>query len=874
MFSLKRIRSLFRRTRMERELDAELGFHVEMQIGEYVRQGMSPDEARRTVRQLFGVVDRVKEDVRDTWLTRFFETVLQDVRYSARSLRRQPGYAAAVIVTMALGIGANSAIFSVVNAVVLRPLPYARGDDLMLLRQPRGPYDHVGFSILDIDDIKTRARTLDAVVEFHNMYFILLGGEEPARVSTGVVSWDYFDALGVTPAVGRTFTADDDRPDRPATLLLSHEYWQREFNGDPSIVGRVFEMNDRPHTVIGVLPDVPLYPQPNDVYMTRSACPFRMGPQGAQDRGGGMAGAIGRRRPGVPLDDVRADLAAVSDRLHAEFAGEYSPAARQLTATPLRREFSRNFESTLVILLGTSAFVLLIVCASVANLSVARTMRRERELSLRTSLGATRARLIRQLLTENVILSFAGGIAGLLIAFVGMDLLVGYAERFTTRAGEIRIDRTVLLFTLAVSLATGLLSGLLPALSRRFLFVPGLSRTNRSALPRRDLRRALIVAQIAASFVLLIGAGLMLRSLFKLTLVDPGFSSDHVLTLQIDMNFSKYADNRQRAAYLDRLLTSLQNIPAVTSVGASGNIPFLARPGGNLGRFVIERGPATTDEGAQRASLLIASEDYFRAMRIPLVDGRFFVRGDDLDAPHVVIVNQALARRYWPTGNAVGQRISGDGSDWHTIVGVVADVRQQLSAAPVEEIYAPMRQTPYVSTHWTIRSADAPETLAPMVRKAVYSVDPDQPIHQMRPLNDVRTASLAPPRLTATLIGLFAALALVITASGIAGVIAFSVSQRTHEFGLRVALGARRGDVVSLVVGEGVRLALAGLAIGVVGALVVGGLLSTTLFGVEPTDTITYVAVSLVLLSVAGLACLLPALRAASINPMQALRVA
>jgi predicted permease len=871
---LKRLRSLFRRRRMERELDAELRFHVDMQVAEYVRQGMSPDEARRTVRQLFGVVDRVKDDVRDTWLTRFVETLCQDARYSLRSLGKQRGYAAAVIVTMALGIGANSAVFSVVNAVVLQPLPYARGDDLLLLRQPRGQFDHVGFSLDDIADLKARVRSFDAVVEYHDMYFILLGGEEPARVSTGVVSWDYFEALGIAPHLGRTFAADDDRPESPAALVISYEYWQRAFHGDASVVGRVFQMNDRPHTVVGVLPNVPMYPQPNDVYMPRSACPFRMNPPtGGFRRGVGMGSAIARRRPGVSIEEAQADLASTSDRLHEEFARDYLPGTGRVTSVPLRREFSRNFESTLAILLSTAGFVLLIVCASVANLSVARTMRRERELTLRTSLGATRMRLVRQVLTENVMLSIAGGAAGLLLAAVAMDLLVGYAERFTLRAGEIRIDRSVFLFTLGVSLATGLLSGILPTLSRRFLFVPGISRTNRSPLPRSDLRRALIVAQVAASFMLLVGAGLLLRSLIKLTLVDPGFSSDHVLTMQIDVNFSKYGDRFQRAEYLDRLLTRLREIPGVSKVGASGTIPFLEQSGGYMDRFVVENGSVSPDN-APPASLHIASEDYFRAMRIPLLDGRFFTADDNLSSPLVIIVNRTLAQRYWPNGNAVGQRISPDGRNWRTIVGVVADVRQRLAEAPVDEIYSPMRQAPYLSTHWIIRAAASPDELAPAVRQAVHSVDPDQPIEEMRPLDVVRAASLVPPRLTATLIGIFAGIALLITASGIAGVIAFSVTQRTHEFGLRVALGARRADVVTLVLSEGIRLALAGLAIGVVGALFLGGLLSTALFGVEPTDATTYVAVSSMLLIVAGLACLLPALRAASIDPMQALRVA
>ncbi len=299
-------------------------------------------------------VDHVKDDVRDTWLTRFLETLLQDARYSMRSLRKHRGYAAAVIVTMALGIGANTAIFSVVNAVVLQPLPYARGDDLVLLRQPSGRVDNVGFSIQDIDDISQRTRTLDAVVEFHSMHFILLGGEEPARVSTGVVSWNYFETLGVKPILGRTFRADDDRPDRPATLVLSHDYWKRVFDGDPSIVGRVFQMNDRAHTVIGVLPEVPMYPEPNDVYMPRSACPFRMQPHPGDGRGGGMAGALGRRRPDASFDDVAADLSAVSDRLHSEYPADYSSSAGALAASPLGREFNRNFESTLAILLSTA----------------------------------------------------------------------------------------------------------------------------------------------------------------------------------------------------------------------------------------------------------------------------------------------------------------------------------------------------------------------------------------------------------------------------------------------------------------------------------------------------------------------------------------
>jgi putative ABC transport system permease protein len=873
-FWLIRVRTFFRRARMERELDAELAFHLEMAAAEYVRRGMSPERARREARQIFGGVEHVKDDVRDTWLVRVGEALAQDVRDGVRGLAKNRGYAAAVILTMALGVGATSAIFSVVNAVVLRPLPYGRGSDLLLLRQARDGVDNTGFSLLDLDAIKAASATLDAVVEYHNMYFILLGGEEPARVAAGVVSWDYFDTLGITPVLGRTFRDADDRHGASPTLLLSFDYWQRAFGGDPTIVGRVLQMNDHPHTVIGVLPDVPLFPQPNDIYMPRSACPFRMNQDDASRRGSGMASAIGRLVPGATLADLRADLEQVTRTLRTADPAAYPAATgHRFEATPLRREFTRNFDSTLAVLLGTAAFVLLIVCASVTNLSVARTMRREQELTLRAALGAGRARLLRQLLTESVIVSVAGGLAGLIVAAVASELLVSYVSRYTLRATEIRIDRTVLSFTVGVSLVIGIVSGMLPALGVLTRHGgPGRRHTHGTRIVpgHAGIRRALIVAQVAASFMLLIGAGLTIRSLMKLTGVDPGFSTDHVLAMQLDMNFSKYTTDAQRAAFLDRVAMRLQQVPGVTAAGAVGALPFMQRTG-IPGSFRLAEPPANT-EPVQRATIRLASEDYFRAIGVSLREGRSFARTDDLDHDNVVIVNEALARRYWPTGAAVGQRLGDLNTEWFTIVGVVANFRQQLSVQPVDEIYVPMRQMPYVSTDWVLRATTSLDVLAPMVRDAIYDLDPDQPVHRLQPLTEIRSASLAPPRLTATLLGLFAALALVITAAGIAGVIAFSVNQRTQEFGVRVALGARRTDVVSMVVGEGVRLAAKGLAIGAAGALLLGGVLSTMLFGIGPTDSVTYAFVSLVLLLVAALACLIPALRAASVDPMRALR--
>jgi predicted permease len=516
--------------------------------------------------------------------------------------------------------------------------------------------------------------------------------------------------------------------------------------------------------------------------------------------------------------------------------------------------------------------VLLIVCASVTNLSLARTLRRDHELGLRTALGAGRARIIRQVVTESLILSLAGGVAGVVVAAVASELLSSYVARFTTRATEIRIDRTVLYYTLGVSLLVGVVSAVLPLLSRRGVDRFGARRT-RFITGHADMRRALIIAQVAASFMLLVGAGLTIRSLMKLTVVDPGFSPDQVLTLHIDMNFSKYWTDASRSAFLVRLESRLRQIPGVSSAGAVGALPFLER-GGINGRFLVEGRSASTEsnQSPARATIMLASEDYFRAIGVPLREGRFFTSDDDLGQQRVVIVNESLAQRHWPNQRAVGKRISDSGGEWYPIVGVVANFRQQLASPPVDEIYVPMRQMPYVTTNWVLRAATPLENLAPLVREAVYAVDADQPVHRLEPLTGLRTASLAPPRLTATLLGLFAALALVITAAGIGGVIAFSVNQRTQEFGVRVALGARRADVVSMVVGEGVRLAARGLAIGALGAVLLGGVLSTLLFGIGPTDAITYTVVSSVLLIVAALACLLPALRAASIDPMVALR--
>ena len=873
-----RLASLFRRSRRERELARELQFHLDMLTEQNVRSGMELEEARRAAFRAFGQLDRVKDDVRDTWLSRLWETIAQDVRYGVRNVRRAPGFTFIVVFTMSLGIGANTAIFSVVNGVLLRPLPFRGGERLVVLRQqqPAAGIEDMGFSYQEILDYR-QAKSLEGLVEFHNMWFILLGRSEPERVSTGVVSTNFFDVLGITPLHGRALHAADDAPGAPAVLLLSHGYWQKSFGGDPAVLGKVFQMNDRPHQVIGVLPPVPQYPLQVDVYMPTSACPFRSSRAALVNRNFRIVGtAFGRLMPGVTHDKAHADLSVVSSRLLQDHPKEYSKASGyHATVSPLQEEMTREFRRTLLVLLGTAVFVLLIVCASVANLMLARIVGRGREVAVRSALGASRARLVRQLLTESTIMAVAGGAIGLALAHWGVDLLVAYAEQFTPRATEIRIDTSVLLYTLGISVVTGVIFGSVPAMNGGLTGSPLVREGGRATQSPLAIRNWLIVVQVAASFMLLIGAGLTIRSLMKLQQVDPGFRTDNILTMRIDLNFTKY-QNERTAEFWQRVEERLKAIPGVIAAGGGGTFPL--NDGGSASGTILIKGrelPKTA--GTSRVDFLYATPDYFAAIGQPLLAGRTFTRGDNFSArqsKRAAIINRSMARRYWGNDDPVGHQISGNGGQtWATVVGVVADTRQQLREPVHDEVYLPIFQTGFLSTNWLVRTSVDPAVMRREIRSAIHALDPDQPVDNFRTLADVRSASLASPTLVATLLGLFGMLALVITATGIAGVIAFSVNQRTQEFGIRMALGARRTSVLSLVLRQGLALVLVGLAIGLGGALVLTRLLTTLLFGIQPTDGVTFAAVSMVLIAVAAIACLIPARRAATVDPIVALRV-
>jgi predicted permease len=869
-----RLLSLLRRDRLEQDLDRELAFHLDMLTEQNLRAGMPALEARRLALRHFGKVEGVKEAVRDTWLSRAAETLRQDVRYGVRNLRRNPGFGFVVVLTMALGIGANTAIFSVVNGVLLRPLPYADDQRLVVLHQqlPLAGGDDLGFSYKELQDYRTQAPSLEGVAEFHEMWFILLGRPEPQRVSTGVVSANFFAVLGLKPLLGRDFVAGDEHPGAPAVLMLSHRYWQEAFGGDPRVVGRVFQMNDRPHQVVGVLPAAMQYPSDVDVYMPTSACPFRSSPETIARRDSRMSQAFARVRTGVSVEAARVEIADVAARMHRDHPQIYPANLEFRTQViPLREELTRSFRTTLLVLLGTATLILLIVCASVANLTLARLVQREREMAVRAALGATRRRLLRQLLTESTVLALFGGVAGLVIAFSGVDLLAAFAERFTQRAADIRIDRAVLLYTLAVSLATGLIFGSVPALVARFSPAPPLREGSRTTHASHTVRSSLIVVQVAVSFMLLVGAGLTIRTLFELQQVDPGYRTDSIMTMRVDLDFTKYDDAQyERAPFWETLEDRLRAIPGVVSVGGAGTFPLNDR--GPFSRSIVIEGhepPA----GAPRpqVDVRIVSPDYFTTLGQPLLSGRVFSRRDRFGEPPVIIVSRRMAEHYWPGDDAIGRRV-GDGEDWFTVVGVVADARQQLHQSPGDEIYVPMFQSGQLSSNWLVRTSLDPPAIIRQVRDTLRLLDPGQPVDQFRTLAEIRLASLESPRLTATLLGLFAALALVITAAGIAGVIAFSVNQRTQEFGIRRALGAGRATVLRLVLREGLQLVLVGLAIGAAGAMLLARVMTTLLFGVEPTDALTFVSVAMMLVAVALVACFVPAHRAASVDPMIALR--
>jgi putative ABC transport system permease protein len=821
----------------------------------------------------------------------FIESLRQDIRYGVRVLLRNRSFTLMAVITLALGIGANTAIFSVIYGVLLRPLPYRDGRQLVILHQRAklAGVEDMNFSVKEFHDFKEQNQTLESMVEHHSMNFILYGRSEPERVQTAVVSSNFFDVLGVRPLFGRTFVPDDEKPGADAVLVLSYKYWQQSHGGDPKIVGRVFQMNNRSHVVIGVLPDVPQYPSENDVYMPTTQCPFRSSQAIIDNRNARLLTVFGRLKSGVQLEQAQADLNTTANNLQAAYPETY-PKSEGYAAQVVRLEddLTERARPTLMILLATAGLVLLIACANVANLSLARVLQREREVAMRTALGASRGRLIRQLLTESTLLSLTGGVLGLVLAAWGLPMLAAFAARFTNRTGEIKVDLSVLLFTLVVSVGTGLGFGLLPALSfsrdsKQNLAAVLKEGTRSASAGKNRVRGLLVIVQVAVSFMLLITAGLMLQSLIKLQQVNGGFNPEKVLVMRLSPNWSKYnvigaqaATTANYVAYFRQVLDKVKQQPGIQSVALSSTYPLNAQgivAGPNNITIQLEGRPLTEGQLAPKIDPQAVTPDYFRTIGAPLIKGRMFTDADNEKAPQVAIINDTAARHRWGGEDAVGKRISFDnGQTWVTIVGVVSDVKNYgLEREPTEEIYVPVEQGPF-ARFLIVKTMSDPLSVSRLMRDAVHQVDQDTAVDQVKTLEQVRDDSVASPRLTAWLLSLFGGLALMITAAGICGVMVLSVTQRTREIGIRMALGATRGSVLAMVMRQGMSLVMFGLMAGIIGALLLNRLLASLLFSTPTADPTTFAAASFLLIAVAGVACFIPARRATGINPILALR--
>ena len=806
------------------------------------------------------------------------ETFLQDVRYAARTLGRSRGYTIVAVLTLALGIGANTAIFSVIHGVLLKDLPFANGDRVVRLKQPvaLGQIDDAGFSVQEVAELRAKTRSLDAVVEYHSMSFNLLRRGEPQRVQTGVVSANYFDALGVRPLLGRTFRPGEDQPGATPVLVLSYRFWRERLGGDTAIIGKTVEMTDRLHTVVGVLPPLPAFPNENDVFMPVSSCPFRTSEAWLTRRTIRALTVFAVARQGLTLDALRSDLQSVASQMHAEHAESY-PTARGfgMGAESLLEELSGPARQTLVLLLATSAFVLLIACANVANLTLVRLVHRRAEFVVRAALGAGTRRLARQLLTESVLVAGAGAVVGVALAAGLLRFLVPYAARFTPRAFEIGLDAPVLLFTLAVSVVVGLVAGTLPLLAVTRDLASGLRARGdggRARTGRGRAERTLVIAQVAVSVVLLAAAGLAVRSMIELNRVDAGYKPEQVLSLRVTPSRERYTRAEDRLAVTNRILEAIREQPGVSSVALAAAVPLGADGRMSHGMLIQGRAIGPNDVPPQ-AEMQIVTGEYFRTIGVPMLKGRTFDEHDRIGVEEVAVVSRSLAERYWRNADPIGARISPDGGDtWLRVVGIAGDVRDHaLDQDPVDVFYVSFNQTPFAG-NILVRSTVDPGVLAKRATAAVHAIDPDMPVDAVRTLLDIKLDSLAPRRLTASLLTLFGLLALLIAAAGIGGVLAFSVSQRTREIGVRLALGAQRGEVLGLVLRQGGTMIGTGLVLGTTGAIWLARFMQSLVFGIGARDPLTLAGVCLTLTAVGVVASLGPARRATAVDPVIALR--
>jgi putative ABC transport system permease protein len=812
-------------------------------------------------------------------------TLAQDLRYGLRMLARSPGLTVTAALALALGIGANTAIFSVVDAVLLRPLPYDDPDRLVMVwnRYPKMNLQRAAVSGPDFVERRDENHVFEQVAAFIDGNLNLTSAGEPERLRAVRASASLFPLLGVRPALGRTFLTEEDRPGSSQVAVVSHGLWTRRFGSDPRLVGRPLTLNGTPHTVVGILSAGDSFPDPSvDVWVPIALTAEQVDPS---RRGNEYIGMIARLKSGVTLEQAQADMDLITRRALSQapqVAKDFFESnGWGAFLSPLREEVVGGARPALLALLGAVGCVLLIACANVSNLLLARATSRKREIAIRTALGAGRTRLVRQLLTESLLLAVLGGGLGLLLAVWGVDLLAALRPENLPRVEEIGLDLRVLTFTGLLSLAAGIVFGLAPALhASRPDLNESLKEGGRasSAGPGHSrLRGLLVVSQIALALVLLVGAGLMIRSFWLLQRVDPGFRPEGLLTMNISLSTSKYPKPEQRVAFFQQLRQRLAALPGVEAVAATSLLPLAG--GTSTASFFAEGQRPGPGESSPLANVRLATPDYFRTMGIPLKRGREFT-DQDTRAPNVVVVDEGMVRRFWRGQDPIGRRLTftetPTEADWMTVVGIAGEVKHSgLDGHDYAHIYGPHALTAFLVPEGmfvVVRTRSDPDGQVAAVRRAVAAMDPEQPIFAVRTMRAYVEDAVAQPRFRTALLALFAAVALVLAAVGIYGVMAYAVTQRTHEIGIRMALGAMQRDVLRMVVGQGLRLALGGVAVGVAGALALTRILSSLLFGVTATDPLTFLTVPLVLLAVSALACYLPARRATRVDPIVALR--
>jgi putative ABC transport system permease protein len=869
-----RFRSLFKRSRVEQELSDELRFHIEKLIEENVAKGMTPEEARYAALRELGGVDQIKEECRDMRRVNYIENLLQDVRYGLRMLVRNRGFAAVAILTLGLGIGANTALFSVVDAVLLRPLPYADPSRLVWATE-RFAFNHWASTVISPDFIawKDRNQVFEQIGAFGGgVGANLTEVGQPARVSVTSITAGLFSMLGVQPVAGRTFLPGESKQAQRHVAMLSEGLWRSRFGSDPHVLGKSVRLDDDAFTVVGVMPANLRYPAA-DIWIPLALDEDMFSPHSPRWI---ILTVIARLKPGVRVDRAQSDLQLVTQQMDREYPPQDAPfrAQERVEVIPLHALLVQNVRSLLLILLGVVGFVLLIACANVANLLLSRGALRGREMAVRAALGARRLRLIRQLLTEGLLLATAGSVLGLLAGLWGTKILKQLIP--SNLPSDIHLDLRILAFSAAIAIFAVLVFGFVPAfIASRTEVSEALKEggSQAAASPAtHQLRDLLSAGEFALSLILLVGAGLLARSFLRLAEVELGFDPHGLLLATVERPFTTGFDSPRHAAFFHEALERIRSLPGVKEAAVTTHYP--------LGHFnnttlMLNVQGAENFRPPRPVPITAISPDYFHVMRMRLLKGRAFSEGDAHDAQGVVIVNESFARMVFKAREPLGQRISfgPPPAAWSEVVGVVEDARDgALEQDPIPEIFVPYLQQPAFSMTFALRTSTSPPALVKPVREAVLGVDKNQPLSAAITLDEVIAGSVAPRRFQMTLLGLFALLALVLAAVGIYGVVTYSSSQRVHEFGIRLALGAEGRDLLQIVIRQGAKIALVGVCVGVGGALALTRFLSGLLYGVKPTDPLTLLGVTLFLTAVALLASYIPARRATKVDPMVALR--